>query len=279
MASIVILKYQTVIRRRDARGEGYMTLSNQSVGRTIKKMSKTKPTPAGKPVQKKARSAVSLDMQAYEAIKERILTLFFLPGQYVNEGAVATMLKLGRTPVHHALQRLQIEGLVEIIPRKGVVIRPDSVAEILKILESRETVEPDLARNAAEHAPMAEMGALRALARAVDQSEETGAVEAFTRADRAFHARVAALSGNPVLAEFAGRLHDRSTRFWYLHLWQTMDPEATAREHSAIADAIAARDSAAAAAAMRDHIGRLKERVTKIQLISSANQLSLSRGR
>jgi GntR family transcriptional regulator, rspAB operon transcriptional repressor len=248
-----------------------MATTDQGARKPAARTAETKP-------KKKVGTAVSLDAQAYETIKDRILTLFFLPGQYVNEGAVATMLKLGRTPVHHALQRLQVEGLVEIIPRKGVVIRPDSVAEILKILESRETVEPDLARNAAEHALSSQMDDLRALAQAVDHREETGAVEAFARADRAFHARVAVLSGNPVLAEFAGRLHDRSTRFWYLHLWQTMDPQATAEEHAAIADAIAARQGDAAAAAMRDHIGRLKERVKKIHLLSSMNQLSLTRG-
>jgi GntR family transcriptional regulator, rspAB operon transcriptional repressor len=255
-----------------------MPVKNKTKSRPLKRAPQTKPRLAARPSKKTARSSVSLDTQAYAAIKERILTLFFLPGQYVNESAVATMLKLGRTPVHHALQRLQVEGLVEIIPRKGVVIRPDSVAEIVKILESRETVEPDLARYAAQNAPSSEIDALCALARAIDKSGEVAAVDVFARMDREFHARIAVLSGNAVLAEFAGRLHDRSTRFWYLHLWQTMDPVATAQEHAAVADAIAVRDGEAAAAAMRMHIGRLKERVKKIQLVSSMNQLSLHRG-
>jgi GntR family transcriptional regulator, rspAB operon transcriptional repressor len=54
----------------------------------------------------------SLAAQAYEQIKERILTLHFLPRQYVNEGALCAMVGAGRTPVHQALQRLEIEGLV-----------------------------------------------------------------------------------------------------------------------------------------------------------------------
>ncbi len=105
---------------------------------------------------------------------------------------------------------------------------------------------------------------LRTLALAADQEDGLGAIEAFTRADRAFHARVAQLSDNAVLADFASLLHDRCMRFWYLHLWQTLDTKGTAREHLAISDAIAAGDGDAAAAAMRAHIVTLKERVSRI---------------
>src|SRR5262245_36101744 len=92
----------------------------------------------------------SLTAQAYEQIKEKILTLHFLPGQYLNEGALCAMLDAGRTPVHQALQRLELEGLVEIMPRKGVIVLPDSISEIIKILESRAAVEAELAKAAAD---------------------------------------------------------------------------------------------------------------------------------
>ena len=48
--------------------------------------------------------------------------------------------------MHQALQRLELEGLVEIMPRKGVIVLPDSISEIIKILESRATVEAELAQ-------------------------------------------------------------------------------------------------------------------------------------
>ena len=107
-----------------------------------------------KPVVSKA---ASLADQAFEDIKEKILKLYFLPGQYLNEGALCALLKVGRTPVHQALQRLQHEGLVEIMPRKGVIVQPGSIPEILKILDSRATIEADLARNAADPCKMPRM--------------------------------------------------------------------------------------------------------------------------
>src|ERR1700741_437631 len=94
----------------------------------------------------------SLVAKAYEEIKEKIITLYFLPGQYLNEAAISGLLQVGRTPVHQALQRLELEGLVEIMPRKGVVVLPDSISEIIKILESRAAVEAELAKAAAERA-------------------------------------------------------------------------------------------------------------------------------
>jgi DNA-binding GntR family transcriptional regulator len=249
-------------------------------GAATSKAKKKRRPAAPKASSGKAKGAVSLDVQAYEAIKERILTLYFLPGQYVNEGAIASLLGMGRTPVHQAMQRLQLEELVEIVPRKGVIIRPDSAAEILKILESRETVEPDLARNAAAKATDDDAAELRELALAAEHHNDgQGAIEAFTRADRAFHARVAELSDNAVLAEFASLLHDRCMRFWYLHLWQTLDTKATAREHLAISDAIAAHDPEAAAAAMRSHIQTLRDRVRQILHIAPMRQFAPHKSR
>lgn len=52
------------------------------------------------------RKQGSLVTMAYERIKESIITLHFLPGQYLNEGAICALLQVGRTPVHQALQRL-----------------------------------------------------------------------------------------------------------------------------------------------------------------------------
>jgi GntR family transcriptional regulator, rspAB operon transcriptional repressor len=207
----------------------------------------------------------SLAAQAYEQIKERILTLHFLPGQYLNEGALCAMLDAGRTPVRQALQRLEIEGLVEIMPRKGVIVQPDSIAEILKILDSRVTVEAELARNAAERATPGAAEELKALARQGYGNGQPADIDTFTAGDRAFHGKFAQLSGNPVLIDFARSLHERSVRYWYLHLWQTMDAKVTIRQHTAIADMIARRDGDGAANAVRDHIESLRERLLKAQ--------------
>lgn len=220
---------------------------------------------AKKPIRKTAEKGPSLADRAYEDIKEKILKLYFLPGQYLNEGALCGLLNVGRTPVHQALQRLQHEGLVEVMPRKGVIVQPGSISEILKILDSRATIEADLARNAAAHANAKQVDELKTLAR-TGAGNGPSQLEGFIEADRAFHRRFAELAGNPVLSEIALSLHERSIRYWYLHLWQTFDGKASQREHSAIADAIAKGDGEAAAKAVRTHIESLRTRLMRAQV-------------
>jgi GntR family transcriptional regulator, rspAB operon transcriptional repressor len=216
---------------------------------------------AGKPPPKQG----SLVERAYQEIKEKIITLYFLPGQYLNEAAISSLLDVGRTPVHQALQRLELEGLVEIMPRKGVVVLPDSISEIIKILDSRAAVEAELAKAAAERVSAEDGKALLALASATRHTKSGPGMDDFIAGDRAFHRKLAECSGNTVLSDFAQQLHERSIRYWYLHLWQTMDVPATTRQHAAIADAIARHDGERAAAAMREHIESLKGRLMQIQ--------------
>src|SRR5262245_8793175 len=207
----------------------------------------------------------SLVAKAYEEIKEKIITLYFLPGQYLNEAAISSLLDVGRTPVHQALQRLELEGLVEIMPRKGVVVLPDSISEIIKILESRAAVEAELAKAAAARISVEHGKELLALANATKNTRSGPGMDEFIACDRTFHRKLAEASGNSVLSDFAQQLHERSIRYWYLHLWQTMDVQATTRQHAAIAEAIARHDGERAAAAMREHIESLKGRLAQIQ--------------
>ena len=222
-----------------------------------------------KPAQARPAKVGSLADTAYTALKEKILKLYFLPGQYLNEGALCEQLGVGRTPVHMALQRLQHEGLVEVMPRKGIIVQPGSIPEILKILESRMTIEADLARNAANRATPKEAEDLRKLARVKTSGDTQSQLDNFVEADRAFHSRFADLAGNQVMSDIARKLHDRSIRYWYLHLWQTFDGRASGSEHTAIADAIARGDGEAAASAVRAHIESLRARLMRAQDINS----------
>jgi DNA-binding GntR family transcriptional regulator len=207
----------------------------------------------------------SLSSQAYNAIRERIVTLFFSPGQYLNEAAICDVLSLGRTPVHQALQRLQTEGMVEIVPRKGVIIQPDSVGQILDTIDARLVIEVELARRAAEACSDQDADDLQRILQIAKRRHGGGAIDAFVESDRALHGKIAQMSGNQVLEEFSRTLHERSTRFWYLHLWQTIDMAGSGDQHRSIVNAIKERNSSAAGNAMRSHISSLREKLIHIQ--------------
>jgi DNA-binding GntR family transcriptional regulator len=222
----------------------------------------------------------SLTQQAYEAIKEKVITLYFLPGQYLNEGAICDLLGLGRTPVHQALQRLQLEGLIDIVPRKGVIIQPDSIGQIIEFLDARLVVETEIARLAAIRATPHDVQDLQSVLDYDDgQGNGGGEINTFVERDHAFHVMISVMSRNRVLGDFAKSLHERCTRSWYLHLWQTLDTSASDKQHRAILKAIKGGDGEAAAAAMRDHLTNLRDRVTKAQNAALRPPSDLPRGK
>jgi DNA-binding GntR family transcriptional regulator len=218
---------------------------------------------AARPAEKSAAKErpSSLAQRAYEAIKEKIITLFFVPGQYLNEGAICELLGLGRTPVHQALQRLQADGLVEVVPRKGVIIQPESIGQILETLDARTVIETELVRRAAEKAKPSDVAELTRILDRTSRAHGGGTIDAFVETDRAFHVKIAAISGNQVLADLVKTLHERSTRSWYLLLWQTIDVSASEKQHRKVLNAIAAGDPDAAAAALQAHVNSLRKRL------------------
>ncbi len=79
--------------------------------------------------------------QAYRAIEEEIVTLRLRPGTILSEQLLAQRFKIGRTPVREALQRLANEGLVIILPRKGILVSDINPREQLLVLEVRREIE------------------------------------------------------------------------------------------------------------------------------------------
>src|SRR5882724_775888 len=127
-------------------------------------------------------------------------------------------------------------------------------------------VEAELARSAATHATADDIRDLQSILDAHSEGSHAGnEINAFVECDHAFHTKMHQMSRSRVLGDFAKSLHERCTRSWYLHLWQTLDTSASDKQHRAILKAIKNRDGEAAAGAMRDHLTNLRDRVTKVQ--------------
>ncbi|UCF22637.1 MAG: GntR family transcriptional regulator, partial [Ralstonia sp.] len=110
-----------------------------------------------------APKGAALRELAYSEIKRRIMSCEFRPGEPLNEAQLSALLGLGRTPVHQALHRLEVEGLVSILPRKGVLVTPLSLNDVLDMIEVRATNEILCVTLAAERAHPADFEAMRAI--------------------------------------------------------------------------------------------------------------------
>jgi DNA-binding GntR family transcriptional regulator len=223
----------------------------------------TKTSQRQKGEQPETRAVASLRDEAYDAIKHRIITCEFRPGEYINELQLSTLLKIGRTPVHQALDRLMIEGMVEVIPRKGVIVKPVSLNEVLQIIEVRLINEPFGARLAAEQANDRDLADLSEALRRAKHWAALRNVEQLMLLDREFHLLIARAAKNEVLTELLRNLHERSLRFWFISLNAPTQYESVQNEHATILDALRQRSPAKAEAAMRQHIESFRTNVSQ----------------
>ena len=196
-----------------------------------------------------AAPAQSLTDLAYAHLEELIVTLKIKPGAAVSEAELSVLTGIGRTPIREALQRLAREKLVNILPRRGIVVSEINVGTQLKLLEVRRELERLIARSAARRATDPERERFRELARDFVKSAKSDDDVNFMRTDREFNELCSRAAHNEFAAGAMSLMHSLSRRFWYLHYKQAADMPLTAKLHADIAGAIAAGDEEAAASA------------------------------
>jgi DNA-binding GntR family transcriptional regulator len=210
-------------------------------------------------LQRKRRPALtpdsgSLAATAYERIKRAILSARLRGGDYINVAQLCDELQLGRSPVHQAVHRLALEGLVEILPRKGVVIRANSFEDFIQISEARALLAPALAGMAARRADGQVIGRLERILLAVKASRTLRERDVLLTADLAFHGELFAASGNAPLAQMATRTHERAVRLLYGVQQSTQQLATTIALLQPVLLAIRNGDEAGAQVAMNRHV-------------------------
>jgi DNA-binding GntR family transcriptional regulator len=205
----------------------------------------------------------SLRVAAYHEIKRRIITTAYRPGEILNETLVAESLRIGRTPVHEALNRLALEGMVEIMPRKGIIVKPVSMDEMRELAQVRISNEVLCVSLAARRADNEALRAMRTILDAVPAAIAKRDVEAMMNLDRDFHCAVSRAARNRTLADVLLQLHERSLRFWFISLSAPRQMEQVQREHRAIFNAIRTHNPRAAARAVTAHIHAYVRNITQ----------------
>jgi DNA-binding GntR family transcriptional regulator len=177
------------------------------------------------------------------------VTLKLAPGAAVSEAELSERIGIGRTPIREALQRLARERLVNILPRRGIVVSEINVKSQLRLLEVRRELERLISRSAARRATEEEREQFRRLVTRFEKSAKANDDVAFMRTDREFNTLQAAATHNEFAIGAMGLMHGLSRRFWYIHYKQAADMPLTAKLHADIARAIADGDEDRAAKA------------------------------
>jgi DNA-binding GntR family transcriptional regulator len=206
------------------------------------------------PRKKKLQSA-----EAYERIREMILTAELPPGRHITEVELAHQLGMGRMPVREALQRLAQEDLITIVPRKGSMVAPIQIDDLQKIFELRLVLEGLSAQLAAERITDEELDSIENLIDMVYDVDE-GSRE-HVRIDREFHLRIALATRNEYLHRAVERVLNHALRLLYISGSRMARVKDIRHEYDAVIRALRRREGRAAALAMQSHIEEFRKKV------------------
>jgi DNA-binding GntR family transcriptional regulator len=191
----------------------------------------------------------TLTDHAYRQIEELIVTLQLRPGEVLSEQMLSARIGIGRTPIREALQRLAFEGLVTILPRKGVLVTDINPRNQLLALEVRRELERLLSRAGAERATAAQRARFLEIAAGMDKAAKNNDAIRFMRLDRELNVLLVEAGHNGYAARAMKLLQGLSRRFWYMHYRMAADLPLCARLHAAQARAIAQGNTRLAARA------------------------------
>jgi DNA-binding GntR family transcriptional regulator len=188
-----------------------------------------------------AGKKLSLVDDAYRKLKDAIRENDFSPGYQGSEQEIASRLGMSRTPVHEAVIRLQEEGLVRVLPRRGVVVCAISAVdmrEIYGVIIALEAAAAELLAERPSQERLSTARELEAANKAMENALKKDDLITWAKADESFHKLLIEHSGNQRLLRMYHTIMDQSHRARMITLRIRPKPEGSVREHRAIVDAI-----------------------------------------
>jgi DNA-binding GntR family transcriptional regulator len=228
-------------------------------------------------VVKPVDGSFSLKEHIYDVLKDGIMAMDIYAKDAtlkLDERQLSEQLNISRTPIREALARLEQEGLVRVIPRRGVFILRKSVDQILEMITVWAALESMAARLVTERADDADIESLRKLLASFSQDEAKTHLDEYSEANIRFHRRILELSGCNLLVSMADGLfmHMRAIRA------RTMTEDDRVQrsivDHKHIIDAIEERDAELAERLVRQHTMKLHDHVKRTWIEPEQNDMT-----
>ncbi|MGW0993934.1 GntR family transcriptional regulator [Streptomyces sp. NPDC002520] len=193
--------------------------------------------------------------QILDALRTALVNGELRPGEVYSAPVLGDRFGVSATPVREAMQQLTLEGAVEVVPNRGFRVVERGVRELAELAEVRALIEVPVVLRLARTVPADRWAELRPLAEETVYAAASGRAATYAEADRAFHRALLSLSGNEQLVRIAEDLHRRSQ--WPLVGGPVRhgraDLVADAAEHTALLDALAARELDVVRALVGEH--------------------------
>lgn len=197
----------------------------------------------------------------FEHLRQEILDGNIKPDDRLIERDIAAKLNVSRTPVREALRKLESEGFVEYLPRKGVVVRGFNITEIQEIYDIRKELECLAVRNAIRKITAADLQNLRELLARLENKEsdhDAASAELYN-----FDELILNIAQMPLLKSFINSLRNSLTRYKKINLSHAPRRKNAVNEHKAILQAILEGDSESAETLTIEHVENAREELLK----------------
>jgi DNA-binding GntR family transcriptional regulator len=205
----------------------------------------------------------NLKGKVYSALRTRILSFELKPGEKILESDVAQNLGVSRTPIREALNKLEQEGLIRMLPNKGYFVSDVTTKEIEELYEIREALEVLAIRGAARNATAGDWNRLEQLLLSQEGNDENGTKPTFMDAHR-FHEELIRISGNQTLEQILKTVSVKINRLGWMNVFFVDRATSSYGEHLEILQLLKEGKTDEAVAANQRHIEHSKESILSL---------------
>jgi len=214
----------------------------------------------GRPTPKLSRSSLSAD--AYGAVRDLLLGgVRYEPGEKISVEELSRELGVSRTPIWGAMNRLEAEGVVEIVPRLGVYLLRYDVERAGDTYLAREALEGMATRLAATRAGREDLEVLQRWIRVQDEHLKARDFDRYAEAAMAFHVHIIKAARSPSIERLVGSIYAQIQAMRVRSRYATAKLPKSIRDHENILDALRSRDPERAEREARAHVQKLRTQV------------------
>ena len=199
----------------------------------------------------------------FNTLRKAILTGELKPGERLMEIHLANQLGVSRTPIREAIRKLELEGLVNMIPRRGAEVAQITEKSLKDVLEVRRALDALCAELACDRITEDEKLKLRRACEDFEAATATGDVTTIAEADVALHDIIVEATGNQRLIQLINNLSEQMYRYRFEYIKDENQHKRLVEEHKMIYESIAGHDREKAAQAAKIHIDNQEQSVIR----------------
>lgn len=199
----------------------------------------------------------------FNTLRQAILTGELKPGERLMEIHLANRLGVSRTPIREAIRKLELEGLVTMIPRRGAEVAQITEKNMNDVLEVRRAMDALCVELACDRIHTEELDALKKACEDFEQAVKTRDVKRIAQADVALHDIIVRATGNDRLIQLVHNLSEQMYRYRFEYIKDFSQHERLVEEHRIIYEGIVKKDKETACEAARVHIDNQKKAIIR----------------